>query len=85
MGHPVTEPFISSRVRIPTEKVGCHFVTKKLQSYLDKYPPKSIPQSFKDIKQMKEGPDAYLNMFPRQYVKCMSLDSEFVTLVNHAI
>ena len=47
MEHPVKEPFISTRVRIPTEKVGCHFVTKKLQNYLDRYPLKCFKMSNK--------------------------------------
>ena len=47
VGQPIKEPFISAKVRIPTEKVGCHLVTKKLQNYLDRYPPKPVPQHFK--------------------------------------
>ena len=47
MEHPVKEPFISTRVRIPNEKVGCHFVTMKLQNYLDRYPLKCFKMSNK--------------------------------------
>ena len=46
MGRPITEPFISDEVRIPTEKVGCIFVTRLLQQYLDEYPLVSDKQAF---------------------------------------
>ena len=34
---PTSEPPIMDQVSIPTEKVGCIFVTNHLQKYLDKY------------------------------------------------
>ena len=39
MAKPATEPFISHHIRIPTENVGCIFLTEQLQKYLEEYPP----------------------------------------------
>ena len=52
---------------------------------MDRYPPKSVPQVFQDVKQMIARLDVYLNTSPRQHICCMSPDNEFVTLVNYAI
>ena len=39
MGQPITAPFISDLVHVPTEKVSCLQVTQTLQQFLDEYPP----------------------------------------------
>ena len=35
MGKPVIEPFTTDDIMIPNEKVGCIFVTLRLQKYLE--------------------------------------------------
>ena len=39
--HPVTEPFLSRNIRIPTTEVGCLSFTQIFQEHLQTYPPAS--------------------------------------------
>ena len=43
---PITELFSTDNVTIPNEKVGCIFVTRHLQQFLEGYPPPSDKQAF---------------------------------------
>ena len=52
MGKPVIEPFTTDDVMIPNEKIGCIFVTIRLQKYLEEYAPSSEKQAFLDINYM---------------------------------
>ena len=52
LGKPVTEPFTTDDITVPNEKVGCVFVTIRLQQYLEEYPPPSDKQAFLDIYHM---------------------------------
>ena len=85
MGNPVIEPFTTSDVRIPTEKVDCLFITECLQKYLEEYQPSLDKQAFLDLYNMISLLDQYLYDNPRQHIHCMSHDNEYVTLLNHAI
>ena len=80
MGKPVIEPFTTDDITIPNEKVGCIFVTIRLQKYLEDYPPSSEKQAFLDIYQMLSLLDWYLYDNPRQHIHCMSPHNEYVTL-----
>ena len=40
-GNPVTQPFWSRSIRIPTTEVGCLSFTQMFQGYLHEYPPPS--------------------------------------------
>ena len=40
-GNPVTQPFLSRSIRIPTTEVGCLSFTQMFQDYLHAYPPPS--------------------------------------------
>ena len=66
----------------PYKKVGCIFVTERLQKYLEAYPPSSDKQAFLDIYHMLSLLDLYDN--PRQHIYYMSPDNEYVTLLKHA-
>ena len=57
---PVTELFPTDDITIPTEKVGCVFVTIHLQQFLEGYPPPSDKQAFLDIYHMLSLLDKYL-------------------------
>ena len=61
---PVTELFPTDDVTIPNEKVGCVFVTTRLQKYLEEYPPPSDKQAFLDIYHMLSLLDRYLSDNP---------------------
>ena len=78
MGQPMSAPFISDLLHVPSEKVGCLQVTQKLQQFLDQYPPKTREQAFETIYQTFEQLDDYLSDNPQQYTHCMSPDSEYV-------
>ena len=52
LGKQVTEPFTTDDITVPNEKVGCVFVTIRLQQYLEEYPPPSDKQAFLDIYHM---------------------------------
>ena len=84
MGKPVTTAFISDDVRIPTEKVGCLQVTSQLQVFLNHFPPESIEKTFEQIYQILQVLDAYLSDNPQQHQYCMSLDSEYISLIMYA-
>ena len=70
---------------MPTEKVGCILVTSHLQQFLEDYPPVSDKQAFLDVYHMLSLLDKYLYNNPKQHTHCMSLDSEYVTLLKYAI
>ena len=84
MGKPVTTPFVSDDVRIPTEKVGCLQVTSQLQEFLNHFPPKSKEKAFEQIYQILQMLDAYLIDNPQQHQYCMSPDSEYISLIMYA-
>ena len=85
MGKPVTAPFISNLVQIPTEQVGCLQVTRQLQEFLDQYPPKWSEKAFEHIYQILQVLDKYLVDNLKQHQHCMSPDSEHITLIAYAI
>ena len=60
MGKPVITAFVSDDVHIPTEKVGCLQVTRKLQEFLNHFPPESKEKAFEQIYQILQVLDAYL-------------------------
>ena len=60
MGKPVTAAFVSSDIRIPTEKVGCLQVTSQLQEFLNHFPPESKEKAFEHIYKILQALDAYL-------------------------
>ena len=84
MGKPVTTAFISDKVCIPTEKVGCLQVTSQLQEFLNHFPPKSVEKAFEQIYQILQVLDQYLIDNPQQHQYCMSPDSECITLILYA-
>ena len=84
MGKPVTTAFVSDDVHIPTEKVGCLQVTSKLQEFLNHFPPESKEKAFEQIYKILQVLDAYLFDNPQQHLSCMSLDSEYVSLIMYA-
>ena len=43
---------LTNDITIPTEKVGCIFVTSHLQQFLEEYPPPSDKQAFLDVYHM---------------------------------
>ena len=60
MGKPATTAFISNKVHIPTEKVGCLQVTNQLQEFINHFPPNSIEKAFEEIYQILQVLDKYL-------------------------
>ena len=84
-GNPVTKPFLSRSVRVPTTEVGCLSFTQMFQDYLHEYPPTSLANVFLQIQEMAQRLDMYLDRYPAQYINCMTSDSEFVAFVNQAI
>ena len=46
MGKPLTTAFVSAKVCIPTEKVGCLQVTNQLKEFLNHFPPESKKKTF---------------------------------------
>ena len=81
MGKPVTTAFISADVHIPTEKVGCSYVTSQLKEFLNHFPPDSREKAFEQIYEILQVLDAYLIDNPQQHIHCMSPDSEYVSLI----
>ena len=81
MGKPVTMPFISDDVCIPTEKVGCLQVTSQLKEFLKDFPPESREKAFEQIYKILQVLDAYLIDNPQNHVYCMSPDSEYISLI----
>ena len=80
---PVVLP--TDDINIPTEKVGCIFVTSHLQQFLEEYPPPSDKQAFLDVYHMLSLLDKYLYDNPKQHNHCMSSDNEYVALLKYAI
>ena len=72
-------------VTIPTEKVGCIFVTSYLQQFLEEYPPPSDKQAFLDVYHMLSLLDKYVYDNPKQHTHCMSSDNKYVALLKYAI
>ena len=48
-GNPVTQPFLSRSVRVPTIEVGCLSFTQMLQDYLHEYPSASQADAYSQI------------------------------------
>ena len=84
-GNPVTQPFLSRSVRVPTTEEGCLSFTQMFQDYLQEYLSPSQADTFLQIEEMAQRLDVYLNQYPAQYINCMTSDSEFVAFVNYAI
>ena len=82
---PITELFPTNEVTIPNEKVGCTFVTRHLQQFLEGYPSPSDIKAFLDIYHILSLLDKYLYDNPKQHTHCMSLDNEYVALLKYAI
>ena len=80
---PVVLP--TNDITIPTEKVGCTFVTSHLQQFLEEYPPPSDEQAFIDVYHMLSLLDKYLYDNPKQHNHCMSSNNEYVALLKYAI
>ena len=85
LGEPVTELFTTDNITVPSEEIGCIFVTIHLQQYLEEYLPSSDKQAFLDIYHMLSLLDRYLYDTPKQYTYCMSPDNEYVALLKYAI
>ena len=60
-GNPVTQPFLSRSIRIPTTEVGCLSFTQMFQGYLHEYPPPSKADAYLQIQKMAQRLDMYLN------------------------
>ena len=80
-----TSPTSTDEVIMPTEKVGCTLVTSHLKQFLEDYPSSSEKQVFLDIYHMLSLLDKYLYDHPKQHTHFMSLDNEYVTLLQYAI
>ena len=76
MGKPITTAFVSADICIPTEKVGCSYVTSQLKEFLNHFPPESREKAFEQIYEILQALDAYLIDNPQQHIYCMSPDSE---------
>ena len=84
MGKPITTAFISADVCVPTEKVGCSYVTSQIKEFLNYFPPESREKAFEQIYEILQALDAYLIDKPQQHIYCMSPDSEYVLLIMYA-
>ena len=84
MGKLVTIAFISADIHIPTEKVGCLQVTSQLKEFLNHFPPESKEKAIEQIYEILQALDTYLIDNPQQHLYCMSLDSEYVSLIMYA-
>ena len=85
MGKPLTTAFVSTNVRIPTEKVGCLQVTNQLREFLNHFPLESREKAFEQIYKILQVLEAYLIDNPQQHIHCMSPDNEYVSLIMYAI
>ena len=85
MGKPLTTAFVSSNVRIPTEKVGCLQVTNQLREFLNHFPLESKEKAFEQIYEILQVLEAYLIDNPQQHIHCMSPDNEYVSLIMYTI
>ena len=70
---------------MPTEKVGCIFVTSRLKQFLENYFSSSDKQAFLDVYHMLSLLDKYLYDHPKQHTHCMLSDNEYILLLQHAI
>ena len=78
-GNPVTQPFLSRSVRVPTTEVGCFSFAQMFQDYLHEYPPPSQDsRNGSEVRCISK----YLNRYPSQNINCMTSDSEFVAYPN---
>ena len=84
MGKPVTTTFVSADVHVPTEKVGCSYVTSQLKELLNHFPPESREKAFEQIYEILQLLDTYLIDNPQQHIYCMSPDSKYVSLIMYA-
>ena len=74
-GNPVTQPFLSRSVRVPTTEVGCLSFTQMFQYYLHEYPPPLQADAYLQIQEIAQRLDVYLNRYPVQYINCMTSNS----------
>ena len=81
----ITELLPTNDVTIPTEKIGCIFVARHLQQFLEGHPPPSDKQAFLDVYHMLSLLDKYLSDNPKQYTHCLSFDNEYVALLKYVI
>ena len=81
----ITELFPTEDITIPNEKVGCIFVTRHLQQFLEGYLPPSDKQAFLDIYHVLSLLDKYLYDNHKQHTHCMSPNTEYVALLKYAI
>ena len=72
-------------VTMPTEQVGCIYVSSHLQQFLEDWPPSSDKHAFLDVYHMLSLLDKYLYNNLKQHTHCMSLDNEYVSLLKYAI
>ena len=79
----ITELPPTDDVTIPNEKVGCIFVTRHLQQFLEGYPPALNKQAFLDVYHMLSLLDKYLCDNPKQHTHCMSSNNEYVALLKY--
>ena len=59
-GNPVTQPFLSRSVRVPTTEVGCLSFTQMFQDYLHEYPLLSQADAYSQIQDMAQRLDILL-------------------------
>ena len=85
MGKPLTIAFVSSNVRISTEKVGCLQVTNQLREFLNHFPQESKKEAFEQIYEILQVLNTYLIDNPQQHIHCMSPDNEYASLIMYAI
>ena len=85
MGKPLTTAFVSTNVRIPTEKVGFLQVTNQLREFFNHFQPESREKAFEQIYEILQVLDAYLIDNPQQHIHYMSPDNEYVSLIMYAI
>ena len=78
MGKPITTAFVSVDIHVPTEKVGCSYVTNQLKEFLNHFPLESREKAFEQIYEILQVLDAYLIDNPQQHIYCMSPDSKYV-------
>ena len=70
--NPVTQPFLSRSIRIPTTDIGCLSLTQMFQGYLHEYPPPSQADAYSQMQAMAQRLDMYLDQYPAQYINCMT-------------
>ena len=60
-GSPITQPFLSRSISVPTTEVGCLSFTQIFQGHLHEYPPPSQADTYLQIQEMAQRLDMYLN------------------------